>query len=86
MNFLVNKHVHAEPKKTNKNNSRKQWGANRYKKNLKVKTPQEYSEIDTCKLLKKKYWIWQTIYLLNQLLGHTVIKYNDNNVHHKETQ
>lgn len=86
MNFLVNKHVHAEPKKTNKKQLEKAMGCKQIPKKINSENPL----MSTVKLihvnLKKKYWIWQTIYLLNQLLGNIVIKYNDNNEHHKETQ
>lgn len=50
----------------------------------KQKPPHEYSEIDTCKFKKKIFR--QTIYLLNQLLGNIVTKYNDINEHLKKTQ
>lgn len=86
MNFLVNKHVHAEPKKTNKKQLEKAMGCKQIPKKINSENPL----MSTVKLihvnLKKKYWIWQTIYLLNQLLGNIVIKYNYNNEHHKETQ
>lgn len=48
MNFLVNKHVYAEPKKTNKKQLEKAMGCRQIQKN-----PHEYSEIDTCKFKKK---------------------------------
>lgn len=86
MNFLVNKHVHAEPKKTNKKQLEKAMGCKQIPKIINSENPL----MSTVKLihvkLKKIYWIWQTMYLLNQLLGNIVIKYNDNNEHHKETQ
>lgn len=80
MNFLVNKHVHAEPKKTNKKQLEKAMGC----KQIPQKINSENPLMSTCKFKKKIFW--QTIYLLNQLLGNIVTKYNDINEHLKKTQ
>lgn len=85
MNFLVNKHVHAEPKMTNKKQLEKAMGCKQIPKKINSENPL----MSTVKLihvnLKKKIF-WQTIYLLNQLLGNIVTKYNDINEHLKKTQ
>lgn len=62
MNFLVNKHVHAEPKKTNKKQLEKAMGCKQIQKKINSENPL----MSTVKLihvnLKKKYSDRQFIY------------------------
>lgn len=62
MNFLVNKHVHAEPKKTNKKQLEKAMGCKQIPKKINSENPL----MSTVKLihvnLKKKYSDRQFIY------------------------